>query len=197
MEILKDRYTITELSKQLEVTDHALRYYEKEFKLKIPRDKRGRRYYTPDLANVMFQIKAMRKEGLQIKAIKKIFNSDDVLNDPPPVILNNKVSSQTLADINNQNPVRYAYNKDIKQFFEDFKQQINDNVSKEVQSVKSQLSEEIYKTKLELGACVENSARKVEEKLEKHFENVDRSITDWRKRKKKSSIKKTFYRLFR
>ena len=29
MEVLKERYSITELSKELNITDHALRYYEK------------------------------------------------------------------------------------------------------------------------------------------------------------------------
>jgi DNA-binding transcriptional MerR regulator len=44
VEILRDRYTITELSQSLKITDHALRYYEKEFNIKIPKDERGRRY---------------------------------------------------------------------------------------------------------------------------------------------------------
>lgn len=76
MEVLKDRYTITELSQSLSITDHALRYYEKEFNMHVPKDKRGRRYYTPDLANIMYQIKNMRDEGLEIKAIKKILKPE-------------------------------------------------------------------------------------------------------------------------
>lgn len=75
MEILKDRYTITELSERLGITDHALRYYEKEFNMNIPKDSRGRRYYTPEYANVMFQIKTMRDDGLEIKAIKKYLSA--------------------------------------------------------------------------------------------------------------------------
>jgi DNA-binding transcriptional MerR regulator len=86
MEILKDRYSITELSERLKVTDHALRYYEKEFCLEIPKDSRGRRYYTTELANVMYQIKNMRDQGLEIKAIRKILQSEDNAGDPPPVV---------------------------------------------------------------------------------------------------------------
>ena len=39
MEVLKDRYSITELSRCLKVTDHALRYYEREFNMQVPKDK--------------------------------------------------------------------------------------------------------------------------------------------------------------
>jgi len=74
VEVIKDRYSITELSGYLNVTDHTLRYYEREFNLYVPKDKRGRRYYTPELANIMYKIKTMRDEGLEIKAIKKFSN---------------------------------------------------------------------------------------------------------------------------
>lgn len=83
MEVLKDRYSITELSKCLKVTDHALRYYEREFNMTVPKDRRGRRYYTPELANIMYKIKAMRDEGLEIKAIKKVLESENIISNPP------------------------------------------------------------------------------------------------------------------
>ena len=85
MEVLKDRYSITELSKCLKVTDHALRYYEREFNMTVPKDRRGRRYYTPELANIMYKIKAMRDEGLEIKAIKR-FLSPRILSATSPVV---------------------------------------------------------------------------------------------------------------
>jgi len=36
------------------------------------------------------------------------------------------------------------------------------------------MTNELNKTKLELGACLENNIRRLESKLDKHFENVDR-----------------------
>jgi len=185
MEILKDRYTITELSERLNATDHALRYYEKEFGLIVPKDERGRRFYSPDLANIMYKIKSMRNEGLQIKAIRKILQSENAVAYPPPVVFDDISMSLVTMD-------SYDTSNDIKQFFNDFKEQLTLNVSAEVNSAKEQITKEIMKSKLELGACVENSVRKLETKMEKHFLEVDRSIGVWREKNKKGFFKHLF-----
>ncbi|WP_027621579.1 MerR family transcriptional regulator [Acetivibrio clariflavus] len=178
MEILKDRYTITELSERLGVTDHALRYYEKEFNLNIPKDSRGRRYYTPEYANIMFKIKTMRDDGLEIKAIKKILESENIV-DPPPVVTDNTFNTLT--------PVYSVETMlDIKNFFNEFGEQLTKSFSTEISSAKEQIKNEICKTKLELGACMDNSLRKIESKLDKHFENIDRSLSLWREKNKRS-----------
>lgn len=189
MEILKDRYSITELSERLNTTDHTLRYYQKEFGIEVPKDDRGRRYYTTELANLMFKIKTMRNQGLQIKAIRKILNEDISLKEPPPVIPENEEISPAILKLEDSS------SREIKRFFDDFKEQITLNVSKEVNSFKDYLSSEIYKSKLEIGACVENSVRKLENKMEKHFLDVDRSIGLWRERNKKSAFKRILSKL--
>ncbi|NLD48355.1 MAG: MerR family transcriptional regulator [Clostridiaceae bacterium] len=180
MEVLKDRYSITELSGRLNVTDHTLRYYEKEFNMGIPKDKRGRRYYTPELANLMYQIKTMRDDGLEIKAIKKILQSENLIKEPPPVL--NEVDAMSLTNSGHQS--------DIKIFFKEFEEQITNNFSMELTCARDYLSSELNKTKLELGACFENNVRKLEGKLDKHFENVDRSIGMWRERNKGGIFKR-------
>lgn len=177
MEILKDRYTITELSQRLGITDHALRYYEKEFNMKIPKDSRGRRYYTPEYANIMFQIKTMRDDGLEIKAIKKILEPASSINEPPPVVPKNAYNSLTPIDQNSNI-------MEIKNFFNEFGERITLSISTEVAAAKDQINKELNKTKLELGACMENNLRKIECKLDKHFENVDKSLALWRDKNK-------------
>ncbi|MCX7923247.1 MAG: MerR family transcriptional regulator [Clostridia bacterium] len=190
MEILKDRYTITELSERLGVTDHALRYYEKEFCLQVPKDERGRRYYTTDLANTMFQIKNMRDEGLEIKAIKKILQPENVVNEAPPIILDDDSISIVPS-------LHYDNTNEIRQFFSEFKDQITTSISQEVCTATEHLEKEISKTKLELGACVENSMRRLETKMEKHFEDVDRSISLWREKNKKGLAKRLLSKVFK
>jgi len=185
MEILKDRYSITELSQRLGTTDHTLRYYEKEFGLCIPKDERGRRYYTPELANLMYKIKMMRDDGLQIKAIRKILEADGTIGEPPPVVSENNQTSLVVSR-------PYDSTRDIMHFFDGFKEQITSSVSAEINSAKEYLSHEIKKTKLELGACVENGIRKLESKMEKHFLEVDRSISLWRERSKRKFFQKLF-----
>ncbi|MCR4434281.1 MAG: MerR family transcriptional regulator [Clostridiales bacterium] len=190
MEVLKEKYTITELSERLNVTDHALRYYEKEFSLAVPKDSRGRRYYTPELANIMYQIKTMRDDGLEIKAIKKILISENMINPPPPVVLEGTSSSLV--------PVDYGYaSNEIKQFFNEFKDEITSSISCELTAAKEHLSKEINKSKLELGACMENSIRKLETKMEKHFIEVDRSIGEWREKNRAGFFKRWVKRVLK
>ncbi len=159
MEILKERYSITELSQRLEITDHTLRYYEKEFVIKIPKDERGRRFYTPELANIMYQIKTMRSEGLEIKAIKKILERENTLCEPPPVVLDEGSTAVISADI-------AEGSKDIRYFFNEFKNELVSSMSAEVATAREDITREITKSKLELGACVENGMRKLEAKME-------------------------------
>lgn len=190
MEILKDRYTITELSERLNVTDHTLRYYEKEFNLNIPKDTRGRRYYTPELANIMYQIKNMRNEGLEIKAIKKILQSENIIPEPPPVVVDSGSVSLVTLETGDSH-------RDIRKYFDEFKDELINNVSTEVNTAREYLVKEINKSKFELGACVENSMRKLETKMDKHFQDVDKAIESWRERNKRSFIKRLLYKIFK
>lgn len=193
MEILKDRYSITELSQRLNTTDHTLRYYEKEFNIDVPKDNRGRRYYTPELANLMFKIRQMRNEGLQIKAIRKILISNNMITEPAPVVMSHDTTDTSLSVIDNADK-----NSNAKVFFDELKTDITTSVtdcvtksvSQELNSVRDQVFHELLKTKLELGACVENSVRKLETKMEKHFNDVDRSLTLWREKNKKGFFKR-------
>lgn len=185
VDILRDKYTITELSESLKITDHALRYYEKEFNIKIPKDERGRRFYSAEHANIMYQIKSMRDQGLEIKAIKKIFQSEAIINETPPPTIDDESKSLVKVEYNNSS-------NEIKQFFDDFKDQLIISVATEVCSAKDHLSKEINKSKLELGACVENSVRKLESKMEKHFSEVDRSLGKWREKKKRNFFRNLF-----
>ncbi|HEX9060759.1 MAG TPA: MerR family transcriptional regulator [Clostridia bacterium] len=179
MELLKSRYTITELSQFLGITDHALRYYEKEFNILVPKDERGRRYYTSDLANLMYRIKNFRNEGLEIKAIKKILTPEE--NCSGPIILDEN-SFVVQADDTREN--------DTQALIRSIKSELVGCFSGELATVSTHLSNEIYKTKQELGACIENSARKLETKMERHFKDVDESLLRWRKKNKTGPIKR-------
>jgi len=190
LEILKDRYSITELSRQLNVTDHTLRYYEKEFKLYIPKDNRGRRYYEPEHANIMYQIKSMRDEGLEIKAIKKILESQNIISDPPPVAPNQ--GEKNLITIENENDSLQL----LKEFFDDFREQLTSSISIEVASAREEITMEISRSKMEIGACVENGTRKLESRMDKHFIEVDRLIGEWREKNKPGIIKQLYKKIF-
>lgn len=186
MEILKEKYTITELSEILQITDHALRFYEKEFELTIPKDERGRRYYTTVMANIMYKIKVMRSEGLEIKAIKKILQEDCILE--PTQVIPDENSVSLLPSVNKDYET-------LQVFFHEFGKQLTQDISVEISTAREHLSREIAKSKLELGACVENSMRRLESKMEKHYQDVDKALGNWREKSKKHPLKRFFFKM--
>lgn len=63
---------ISDAAKEVKVESHVLRYWEDELKLPIKRNELGHRYYTYEDVNRFKQIKIMKEQGLQLKAIKMI-----------------------------------------------------------------------------------------------------------------------------
>ncbi len=188
MEILKERYSITELSKILQLTDHALRFYEKECELIIPKDERGRRYYTTDLANIMYKIKVMRSEGLEIKAIRKILHENCVFSQTE-VIAESTDTAIVPAATNDYEAMQVIFSKLGKE--------LTKEISYELDNTREHLIGEISKTKLELGACVENSVRKLENKMDKHYDQIDKALSKWREKNSKNLVKKLFPKIFK
>lgn len=182
MDVLKERYSITELSEYLNITDHTLRFYEKEFGLKIPKDSRGRRYYDTNHANLMYQIKTMRDQGLEIKAIRKILEDENIITEQVQIA---KCEIETMPAVINPKSSQLA-SSDLTAIMEainSIKSELLNSVSSEILAQQESISKDIYKSKLELGACIENSNRKLELKLDRHFQDVDRSLTEWREKK--------------
>ena len=71
------RYSISEASEILDLEAHVLRYWEEELDLTIPRNDMGHRYYTDEEIKTFENIKLLKDQGLQLKAIKStILNMD-------------------------------------------------------------------------------------------------------------------------
>lgn len=66
------RYMISDASKKVNVEAHVLRYWEEELELTIPRNEMGHRYYTEAHIRTFKQIKELKENGYQLKAIKMI-----------------------------------------------------------------------------------------------------------------------------
>jgi len=129
----------------------------------------------------MFKIKTMRDDGLEIKAIKKILCDEEYIKEPPPVVSES-------VELSIETKPNAQMTPELTAFFEEFKNQLTDSISSEVLNSREQLTNEITRTKLELGACMENGIRKIESKMEKHFCEVDRAIGIWREKKNKKLI---------
>lgn len=75
---------VTEASKKVGVEPHVLRYWEDELELDIPRNDLGHRYYTEYHIRLLRQIKELKEQGYQLRAVKNVLNKmagvmDDIL----------------------------------------------------------------------------------------------------------------------
>jgi DNA-binding transcriptional MerR regulator len=66
------RYMISDTAKQVEVEAHVLRYWEEELELPIARNEMGHRYYTGENIQLFKNIKELKEQGFQLKAIKML-----------------------------------------------------------------------------------------------------------------------------
>lgn len=66
------RYIISDASKKIDVEPHALRYWEEELGLDIPRNEMGHRYYREEDVKILKNVKLLKEQGFQLRAIKMI-----------------------------------------------------------------------------------------------------------------------------
>jgi len=67
----KEFYSIGEVSRQLGVEAYTIRYWQKEFNLKIPTKPNGRRVFTMEVIRILEKIKRLRyQDKLQIDGVK-------------------------------------------------------------------------------------------------------------------------------
>ena len=67
---------ISEAAKQVQVETHVLRYWEEELHLPIKRNDMGHRYYTMEDVEQFKEIKVLKEQGLQLKAIRTILQKE-------------------------------------------------------------------------------------------------------------------------
>lgn len=65
-------YYISEAAKKVQVESHVLRYWEEELQLPIKRNEMGHRCYTDQDVKQLKEIKALKEQGLQLKAIRTV-----------------------------------------------------------------------------------------------------------------------------
>lgn len=72
----KTIYYISEASKLVQVEPHVLRYWEDELSLPIGRNEMGHRSYTQEDIERFRQIKYLKEQGLQLKAIRLVLHGN-------------------------------------------------------------------------------------------------------------------------
>lgn len=68
--MIEKKITISEAAKQLSLESHVLRYWEMELGLQISRNSQGHRFYKTEDIKLLRDIKDLKEQGFQLKAIK-------------------------------------------------------------------------------------------------------------------------------
>lgn len=68
--MIEKKISISEAAKQLSLESHVLRYWEMELGLQISRNNQGHRFYKPEDIALLRDIKDLKEQGFQLKAIK-------------------------------------------------------------------------------------------------------------------------------
>ena len=76
MMVKEKNYLINEAAKEVHVESHVLRYWEEELRLPIKRNEQGHRIYTQEDIDTFITVKKLKDQGLQLKAVKMILDSD-------------------------------------------------------------------------------------------------------------------------
>jgi DNA-binding transcriptional MerR regulator len=137
-------FTFKEACEKTGYKPSVIRYYEKEFKLNIPRDSNNRRYFTKSDLDKLLLIKQLQAKGYSNTQIKRFLDEDC---DEIAIARDNLISNIT----QNQELV---LNKNIINFMEEKFQEISNNISELSQNFGSQdrdlLLSENMKLKMEL-----------------------------------------------
>ena len=82
----KVRYMISDAADMVHVESHVLRYWEEELGLVIPRNEMGHRYYTKENIKEFQQIKELKEQGYQLRAIRMILHNGKIepVEEVPP-----------------------------------------------------------------------------------------------------------------
>ena len=151
-------YLISETAKLVGVESHVLRYWEDELKLPIRRNELGHRYYTEEDVEQFMEIKKMKEQGLQLKAIRTVLtvpsgagSTEECLNDHKSARLQMLLYGLISQAVQENN--------------EKLVEQIRDSVIKEL-DYQFRIQEEEYFKKLDekLRAYSENRKQTVEKK---------------------------------
>lgn len=194
------RYIISDASKQVEVEAHVLRYWEEELSLKIPRNEMGHRYYTDKNITLLKNIKQLKEQGFQLKAIKMILPELENSEEPNLDVflqrkdeLNQKVMEEEhlfspAALISRQEIEHPAPLHNNEEKMQQFQMILTEIVLKAVQQNNDALSKDIEnRISDNMKNHVDNLMQNREEREEARFKKLDETIRAVQKERMESA----------
>lgn len=157
-------YTFKEICEKTGYKSSVIRYYEKEFKLNIPRDTNGRRVFSKkDLDKLLF-IKGLQNEGYTNGQIKRILNEKEPMTSFE-VAATMAITSNGLNNSSKQ--PQLDLDKNVIKFIEEKFQEINSNINELNQNVNSKERDIILSENLKLKMEIKQKSYEVIELKEK------------------------------
>lgn len=87
-------YSIADVSKELNLPHHVLRFWEEKFPKVSPHKSKGRRYYREDDVKLLKQIKyLLYEQGYTIKGVQKYLEESKIDNPPSsqPIVVKDDI----------------------------------------------------------------------------------------------------------
>lgn len=115
--MLKDYYLISDAAKLVDVESHVLRYWEEELQLPIKRNELGHRYYTTKDVERFREIKELKEQGLQLKAIRLFLKDGKIENLEIGEKLHEKQPEKALDKLSSKMPEKMSDNVTEKETY--------------------------------------------------------------------------------
>lgn len=182
----KQRYIISDAAAIVNVESHVLRYWEDELELVIPRNEMGHRYYTKENIDQFMQIKELKEQGYQLKAIKMILHNED----PKQLDLENVPSQYQMALQQQSQKMQmpsadgtYGNQTRLDQFQAIMKQIVKDAIQENNPALGKEVGEEVgVRVIKEMNYLM----REQDEQEEERFRKLDEAIRSTYKKKEKA-----------
>lgn len=181
-------YSVKEVTERLDIEAYVLRFYEKELNLVIQRNAQGHRMYTEEDIEQFRQIKDLREQGLQLKAIENVIHNDDEVNLSVGEVVNHiattNLGPKNVIDITDRGNVK------VKQFSEmmkeTFKQALGEYNEESKEILKKELSSNMNDmvdkkfTEYEMAQ---------EEKNNEYYKKMDEAMREMQQMRKELALK--------
>lgn len=153
-------YTFKEICEKTGYKASVIRFYEKEFKLNIPRDTGGRRIFTrKELDKLMF-IKKMQEEGYSNLQIKRVLNNNITL-------LETAITNEAKVILNNENSDTIKPQEEILKYIDEKFNLINSSLNELNSNVGSKERDLLLSENLKLKMEIKQRAYEIIELKEK------------------------------
>lgn len=187
MGMRNETFTIKEVAELLDIEQYVLRYYEKELNLNILRNTQGHRIYTPEKVELLRQIKELREQGLELKAIKNFVGNLEEEGIESLVQVGATSAKMGIVQTTKEASIDISDKDDIKvsQFATLMKEMLKQALVEYNEDTKTQIKDELSE---EVNVMVNKKFRELEvlqqQKDEEYYKKLDETMREMQKMKR-------------